>query len=69
MSVAVGMAHPLTGPPVPADPVQHRIEQGRDDDAAERGGDRDGRPARVAQVAGDELALELEAGDEEEDRQ
>ena len=44
-------------------------EQRRDGHPADRGHDRQRGPARVAQVAGDELPLELQPGDEEEDRQ
>ena len=65
MSVAVGIAQPSQG----AAEVDRDEDQGRHDHAADRGDDGDRRSARVAQVAGDELALELESGDEEEDRQ
>ena len=49
--------------------VDGEVQPGRYRDAAERRGDRERREPWVAKVAGDELALELEAGDEEEDRQ
>ena len=55
---------PAVGAEVPGD-----VDQRRRDHAAHRRGHRQGRAARVAQVAGDELTLELEADDEEEDRQ
>ena len=68
MSVAVGIAQPRRAPsPVPR--LTSDVDQRRHDHAADRRGDRQRRPARVAQVAGDELALELQPGDEEEDRQ
>ena len=67
MSVAVGIAQPR-GVAAPA-PVDQDVQQRRHGHAADRRGDRDGGPPGVAQVAGDELALELEPGDEEEDRQ
>ena len=66
MSVAVGIAHPAS--PSPAG-VERDVDQRGHDHAADRGGDRQRRAARVAQVTGDELALELQPGDEEEDRQ
>ena len=44
-------------------------DQCRNDHASDGSDDRDRRSARVAQVAGDELTLQLEAGDEEEDGQ
>jgi hypothetical protein len=53
----------------PGAQVHRRVEHGRHHHAAHGGGDRESRLARVAEVAGDELALELQAGDEEEDRQ
>jgi hypothetical protein len=49
--------------------VDGDVDDRRRDHPADRGRDRQGGPARVTQVAGDELALELQAGDEEEDRQ
>ena len=67
MSVAVGTAHPASAPP--ARGVDRHVDQRRADHAADRGGDRQHRPARIAQVPGDELAFQLESGDEEEDRQ
>ena len=51
-----------------AEVEQHEEQRGHGH-AADRRGDRQRGPARLAQVAGDELALELEARDEEEDRQ
>ena len=45
------------------------VDQRGHDHAADRGGHRQRRPARVAQVAGHELALQLQTGDEEEDGQ
>ena len=66
MSVAVGMAQPAR-PSVPG--VDRGVEQGRHDHPADRRGDRQGRAGGLAQVTGHELALELETGDEEEDRQ
>ena len=68
MSVAVGIAQPLQGVASPPQVDQHE-EQRRADHAADRRGDRQRGPARIAQVAGDELPLELQPGDEEEDRQ
>ena len=68
MSVAVGIAQPRSAPS-PAPRLTSDVEQRRHRHAADRRGDRQRRPARVAQVAGDELPLELQAGDEEEDRQ
>jgi len=47
----------------------HGIQDRRDGDAAQGGGDGQGRPGAVGQVPGDELALELDARDEEEDRE
>ena len=67
MSVAVGIAQPLRAPSPRQ--VDQDEEHGRHDHAADRGRHRQRRPARIAQVAGDELALELQPGDEEEDRQ
>ena len=67
MSVAVGIAQPVERA-VGAERDQH-VDQRRHGHAADGGQDRQGGPLRVAQVAGDELALELEPDDEEEDRQ
>ena len=53
---------------VPAEVEQDEQERGHRH-AADRGGHGQRRPPRLAQVPGDELALELEARDEEEDRQ
>ena len=71
MSVAVGMAQPpSTSPDAVAEAAGDGEEdQGRHGHAAHRGGDRQRRLGRVAQVADHELALELEPGDEEEDRE
>ena len=49
--------------------VDRDEDGGRDDHASDGRGDRQRRPGGVAQVARDELALELQADDEEEDRQ
>ena len=68
MSVAVGIAQPRSAPS-PAAEVDQDEEQRGHRHAADGGGHGQGRPPRVAQVAGDELALELQSGDEEEDRQ
>ena len=67
MSVAVGIAQPSERA-VGAEGDEH-VDQRRHHHAADRGQDREGRPLRVAQVAGHELPLELEPDDEEEDRQ
>ena len=68
MSVAVGMAQPRTAPVVHAE-VHADVDDSRHSHAADSGDDRHGRAARVAQVAGDELTLQLQADHEEEDRQ
>ena len=44
-------------------------QHGGQDDAADRGRDRQRRLAAVGEVPGDELTLQLDAGDEEEDRE
>ena len=49
--------------------VERDVDQGGDGHPADRGGDRQRRPAGIAQVTGDELAFQLQAGDEEEDRE
>ena len=49
--------------------VDRDEHQSRQHHAADRGGDGQHGPARITQVAGDELPFELQAGDEEEDRQ
>ena len=54
---------------VPGGRVDPQVEQGRDRHPSEGGRDRQRRAARIAQIARDELALELQPGDEEEDRQ
>ena len=65
MSVAVGTAQPSREPP-PVD-VDQRVDERGHGHAAQRGdhGQRGG--LGVAQLPGDQLALELDAGDEEED--
>ena len=66
MSVAVGIAQPpAASPPRLTSDVAGR--RGRH--ATDRGGDRHRGPARVAEVTGDELALEFQPSHEEEDRQ
>ena len=65
MSVAIGMPQPSD--PVPAD-VDRDVDQGGHDHAADGGDRRQRGGPRVAQLALDELALDLEADDEEEDR-
>ena len=70
MSVAVGIAQPRnTSPSPPATFAVHREQHGGHDDAAHRGRDRQRRLAAVGEVAGDELALELDPRDEEEERE
>ncbi len=66
MSVAVGIAQPRA---VPLACVDRDEQDRRQDHAAHRGGHRERRSPGVAQVAGHELALELQPGHEEEDRQ
>ena len=46
---------------------EREVEGGRDDHAAQRGGERERGPTRVAKLAEHELALHLEPDDEEED--
>jgi hypothetical protein len=46
-----------------------QVQPGGDDHATDGGGNRHGGPRGVAQITGDELAFEFQAGDEEEDRQ
>ena len=65
MSVAVGIAQPRGTGAAGERQVEHR----RHDHAADGRGDRHDGALGVAQVAGDELPLQLEPGDEEEDRQ
>ena len=68
MSVADGMAQPRRAPSVPPRLNSTKSSAGNGHPAH---GCRDGQrgPARFAQVAGDELPLELQPGDEEEDRE
>ena len=68
MSVAVGMAQPRIAPS-PTWAVKATKISGGHHHAADRGGDGQRGTAGVAQVTGDELALEFEADDEEEDGQ
>ena len=49
--------------------VDGRIDQRRNDHAAEGRRDQDNGPAWRFQVSGNEFAFEIQAGDEEEDRQ
>jgi hypothetical protein len=48
--------------------VQREVERGGQEHAADGAGDREHRLARSRQLAGEDLALDLEADDEEEDR-
>ncbi len=66
MSVAVGIAQPLVSPPPPRLTARYRPAGTATPPSAAAIGS---GQARVAKVAGDELALEFQAGDEEEDRQ
>ena len=67
MSVAVGIAHPRSDRRRrPRRPRRRRPAAGTTI-PPDGGDDRQRGPPRVAQVAGDELALELQTGDEEED--
>ena len=64
MSVAVGTAQPSRlASPIPA---MSEVDGGGRDHAADRSGGGDQRIGRLAQAAQDQLALELEAGQEEE---
>ena len=65
MSVAIGIPHP-SAPSPPA--LNASVDDGRDDHAAERGHRRQGDGTAVAQLADDELALDLHPDDEEEQR-
>ena len=65
MSVAAGIAQPLASG-VPAQ-MARKIAAGSDD-AAQRGEHRERRRAALAQLTESELALDLQADDEEEDR-
>jgi len=63
MSVAVGIAHPGTARGEPD------VDQSRRDHPTDRRSDRKRGASGFTQVTCDELALELEARDEEEDRE
>ena len=65
MSVAAGIAQPDSLGGAGRDGEEDRR---REHDAADRGDRRQRRGASLAQLAGDELALDLEADDEEEQR-
>ena len=65
MSVAIGMPQPSR--PVTAG-VDGEVDQRRDDHPADGGDRRHRRLPAVAQLAVDQLALDLQADDEEEDR-
>ena len=67
MSVAVGIAQPCIAAESPR--FQAAKTAAGDEHSAHRGDDRQRRPPDVAEVACDELALELQPGDEEEDRE
>ena len=69
MSVAIGTAQPSRFSGWPATRLMPTKIGGRHDHPADGGGDREGGTRRVAQIAGDELALEFQPDDEEEDRQ
>jgi len=49
--------------------VQYDKDQGRNDDATDSSGVRDERRFRVPVLAGNEFRLQLQANDEEEDRE
>jgi hypothetical protein len=67
MSVAVGMAQPRAAPgDAPGD---RQVQQCRDDDAPERGDDREGGGLAVRELANRQLPLILEPSDVEEDGQ
>ena len=65
MSVAIGIPHPSS---TLAAGVEGHVDQRRDDHPAERGQRWQGDRTTVAQLAYDELALDLHPDDEEEDR-
>ena len=65
MSVAIGIAHPADAV---AAGVDGEVEQAGHDHPADRGDGREGGAPRLAQLAVDELALDLQPDDEEEDR-
>ena len=70
MSVAVGIAHPRRASPSPPSERDGGDEDQRGhDDAADGRDDRHHGLGRRAQVADEELALELQPRDEEEDRE
>ena len=64
MSVAVGRPSPER---TAAGDADQRVDERRDGHAAERGDDGERGGGGGPQLAGDELALEFDAGDEEED--
>jgi hypothetical protein len=65
MSVAVGMAQPARARCW----CERDIDQGGHGHASDGGGHGQRSPARIAQVPGHELPIELQLGDEEEDRE
>ena len=65
MSVAIGIPHPR---PVSPPPAIGEVDQGGRHHAADRGHDRQGGHAEPPQLARDDLALDLEADHEEEQR-
>src|SRR3954454_20441046 len=68
MSVAMGIAHPRPPPPpARAARVDAQVEECGEHHAPGRGDRRQARGAWVAQLAAHELALDLQADDEEED--
>ena len=67
--VGGGRYRPAAQASPPARQVDRDVDQRRAAPCRRGGRDRQRRPARVAQVAGDELALEFQADHEEEDRQ
>ena len=70
MSVAVGIAQPAQRITLRAQEGDgHGIHEGGEGDAAQGGGDGQRGLGRRAELADEELALELEAGDEEEERE
>ena len=69
MSVAIGTAQPSRFSGCPAIRLMPTKIGGGHDHPADGGRDRQGGTRRVAQIAGDELALEFQSHDEEEDGQ
>ena len=65
MSVAVGTAQPSVDPPPMT--VDQGVDERGHGHAADRGDHGEGGRLGVAQLTGDQLALELDARDEEED--